>query len=405
MMATETPRLPALPNADARLVLECVRRGEEEMLSFLERLVCAESPSIVPEAQAEVLAILTASLDELGFSVRRIPGARFGPKLLATPTGRARNLPRQLLLGHCDTVWPIGTLSEMPVEIGDGVMRGPGVFDMKAGLAQIVYALKALRELELRPPVTPVVFVNSDEEIGSDESTRHIRWLARNVDRVFVMEPALGTEGKLKTARKGVGQFNIVVRGRAAHAGLDPEAGASAILELAHQTQELFALNNAARGVSVNVGLVEGGMRPNVIAPEASAVVDVRVPTQDDAARIEGKILGLRPVTEGVELEISGSIDRAPLERTPRNQELWELAKHLADELGIELEQGLAGGASDGNTTSEFTATLDGLGPVGDGAHARHEYIDVARTVERCALLAMLLMTPHGGVADPTTEA
>ncbi|MFQ5743944.1 MAG: M20/M25/M40 family metallo-hydrolase [Acidobacteriota bacterium] len=364
------------------------------MAGFIERLVVAESPSLLPEAQQQVLEILTGALTVLGYRVRRIRGRQTGDHLYAVPAGRRRGSAAQLLLGHCDTVWPLGSLQQMPFEITGEIMRGPGIFDMKAGLAQMIYALEALRALALEPAVAPVVFINSDEEIGSDESSRYIRSLARRVDRAFVLEPALSPAGKLKTQRKGVGQFTVVATGRAAHAGLDPEKGASAVLELSHQIQRLFALSDREAGVSVNVGLIAGGVRPNVIAPEAEAIVDVRVPSEPQARRLEKAILGLQAVTEGVALEVTGSIARLPLAPTPRNRALWDAAVRLARELGLELEEGLAGGASDGNTTSQFTATLDGLGAVGDGAHADHEFVCIQRCLERCALLALLLLEP-----------
>jgi glutamate carboxypeptidase len=303
-------------------------------------------------------------------------------------------VPLQLLLGHADTVWPVGTLNDMPLEIGEGVMRGPGVYDMKAGLVQILYALRALHDLHLRPSVTPLVFVNSDEEIGSGESTSHIRRLARIANRAFVFEPSLGMDGKLKTARKGVGRFTVVVKGKAAHAGLDPGAGASAILELSYVIQKLFALNDPQKGITVNVGMIDGGLRPNVIAPESRAVVDVRMLTREDARHIEEQIRALRPVSPDITLEIDGRISRVPMEHTPRNRALWETAKRLGREIGLDLADGVAGGASDGNTTSLWTATLDGLGAVGDGAHARHEFIYFDKLVERGALLALLLLAP-----------
>ena len=285
----------------------------------------------------------------------------------------------------------------MPVEVGNGVIRGPGVYDMKGGLVQMVFALRALRELDLEPAVTPVVFINSDEEVGSKESARHIRRLARVAERVFVLEPSLGPSGKLKTARKGVGRFSVLVEGVAAHAGLNPEEGASAILELSYLIQALFALNDPARGTTVNVGTIDGGFSPNVIAPQSRAVVDVRVPTREEACRVKEQILGLKPLTPGVRLRVEGGMGRPPMERTPRNQRLWERARELGEALGLGLEEGMAGGASDGNTTSLFTATLDGLGAVGDGAHALHEFVYADRMVERCALLVLLLMEPAFG--------
>jgi glutamate carboxypeptidase len=285
----------------------------------------------------------------------------------------------------------------MPFLVAGNQIRGPGVFDMKGGLVQLLFALKALHDLDLEPALAPYVFVNSDEEIGSPESGPIIEVLAREARRVLVLEPSLGPEGKLKTARKGVGRFHVTVEGVAAHAGLDPERGRSAILEMSYVIQQLFGLNNPDRGISVNVGLIDGGLRANVIAPTSTAEVDVRVPTQGDALRLEEAILGLQAVTEGVSVKVSGRIDRAPMERTPANQALWRAAKGAASQLGIELAQGWAGGASDGNITSQITATLDGLGAVGDGAHATHEYILLDKMRERSALLSLLLLTGGNG--------
>jgi glutamate carboxypeptidase len=378
----------------AQEILHYLRSQLPAMLGLVQQLVRAESPSTVPEAQQAVLAPLADFLGGLHYTTRLISGAQSGGHLYARPRYREKRRPFQLLLGHCDTVWPLGTLAEMPLEIGKGVMRGPGVYDTKAGLVQMLYALQALRELRLEPVVTPVVFINSDEEIGSRESTLHIRRLARCANRAFVCEPSLGADGKLKTQRKGVGSFTVVVRGKAAHAGLDPDSGASAILELSYIIQKLFALNDPLKGITVNVGMIDGGVRPNVVAPKSRALVDVRVQTREDVQRIEASIHGLQPVTPGITLEIEGRIRRQPMERTPRNQRLWETARQIGRLLNLNLEEGAAGGASDGNTTSLYTATLDGLGAVGDGAHARHEFIYYDKMVERSALLALLLMTP-----------
>ena len=378
----------------ARELLGYLREQQRALVEFLERLALAESPSARLERQGEVLSLLSGVLVEVGYVVRPIPGRLSGGHLYARPRKREPEGPVQLLLGHCDTVWPLGTLEQMPVEVEDGMVRGPGVYDMKGGLAQMVYALRALRALELEPSVTPVVFVNSDEELGSRESTRHIRRLACAADRAFVLEPSLGPSGKLKTTRKGVGRFSVMVRGEAAHAGLDPEGGASAILELSYLIQALHALNDPVRGTTVNVGMIGGGLSPNVVAPESSAVVDVRVPNREEARRVEEAILNLEPVTPGVKLRIEGGIGRPPMEPTTRNRALWERARDLGAKIGVELEEGMAGGGSDGNTTSLFTATLDGLGAVGDGAHARHEFVYAHKMVERTALLALLLMEP-----------
>jgi len=375
-------------------ILGYLREQEQAFISFLKTLALCESPSNVPQTQIQMREVLIDAFSEVNYRPLRLNGRDCGGHLYARPTHRVSNQLVQLVLGHYDTVWAVGTLREMPFEVEANVIRGPGVYDMKGGIAQIVFALKALRAVGIDPPVTPVVFLNSDEEIGSRESRRHIYRLAPRMDRVYVLEPSLGLHGKLKTARKGVGRFHVVIKGKAAHAGLDPEAGASAILEMSHVIQSLFALNDADAGVTVNVGTVDGGLRPNVIAPESRAVVDVRVLTQADAERVEQAILSLRPTTPGVSLEINGAVGRPPMEPNEANQALWELAYKQGEEMGLTLEQGTAGGGSDGNLTSPFAPTLDGLGAVGDGAHAHHEFLYVDKTIERAALLALLLAAP-----------
>ncbi len=379
-----------------REIRRYVTRHQDHWIEFLRQLVLAESPSLNPESQQEVFGILRQPFEEMNFDISYIAGVQSGGHLcLRSPDGRNEGL-QQLLLGHCDTVWPLGTVEQMPVEIdkGQGILKGPGAYDMKAGLTQIVFALKALHDLGLEPEVAPAVLINSDEEIGSRDSEAHIRDLAKASDRVFVLEPSLGRAGHLKTARKGVGQFTVTVKGKAAHAGLDPDGGASAILELSYLIQKLFQLNDPERGITVNVGTIDGGLRPNVVAPESKAVVDVRVANQEDGRWIESQILSLEPTNPKVRLEIRGEVGRAPLERTPRNRALWGMAARMGRELGLELEEGLAGGASDGNLTSLYSATLDGLGAVGGGAHALHEFVYLDKIAERTALLALLLLAP-----------
>lgn len=387
-----TARGRAADGERGRALLDWLRERSEEMTGLLERLARAESPSLVPEAQAEAASILETELSGLGFGVERLSGGDAGEHLLATT--EAREGPFQLLLGHLDTVWPVGTLDEMPLRRSDGMLYGPGVFDMKGGLVQMLFCLRGMAELELRPVCRPVVLVNSDEEVGSRSSRPHIERLAREASRALVLEPSFGPSGRLKTARKGVGRYTITVKGVASHAGLDPEAGVSAILEASHQVQRLFALNDPERGVTVNVGTIDGGLRPNVIAPEATAQVEARVVSAGDAERVDREVRGLEPVSERISLEVEGGFGRPPLERTPRNRVLWERAEQAAGELGIELGEALVGGASDGNVTSAFTATLDGLGAVGDGAHAAHEHVVVERMPERAALLGLLLASP-----------
>lgn len=378
----------------AQEILSYLQDQREAMLELLSKLVLAESPSTSPEAQAVPLTLLWEELTQLGFAVRLIPGRNSGGHLLAELNEKSDNGDvRQLLIGHCDTVWPVGTLKEMPLVIEEDVVRGPGVFDMKGGLTQMIFALRCIMALGFDLPVAPLLFINSDEEIGSTESRSHICELARQVQRAFILEPALGLSGKLKTARKGVGSFKIVVKGKAAHAGLDPEKGISAILGLSYIIQQLYAYNNLDKGITVNVGLIEGGVQTNVIAPQSSAKVDVRVQTREDAERMQEAILALRPPLDGLTLQIVGRFNRPPLEPTPRNQTLWRCASTLSAELGLEIEQGMAGGGSDGNYTSLYTATLDGLGAVGDGAHAKHEFLYIDKMIERTALLALLLLS------------
>lgn len=383
--------------SQAKIILDYLNENRQLMVDFLSKLVLAESPSTSPEAQALPLTILWEALDELDFAVQVVPGRETGGYLQAAPkenSGKNGSLPQQLLLGHCDTVWPLGTLKRMPLVVQDNVVRGPGVFDMKGGLTQMIFALRTLREVGVTPVYAPAVLINTDEEIGSRESRPVILQQAQQVERAFVLEPALGLPGKLKTARKGVGSFEIIAHGRAAHAGLDPGKGVSAVLALSYLVQDLHALNDPEKGISVNVGIIEGGLQANVIAPECRAVVDVRVPSKKDAQRLQETIFGLSLPMPDVRLEISGRFGRPPLEPTPANQALWRTAEELARELGTTLDQGMAGGGSDGNYTSLYTATLDGLGAVGDGAHADHEFIFVDKMVERTALLALLLMTP-----------
>lgn len=378
----------------AARVLEYVYDQRHVLTNLIKNLVEAESPSAHPETHDGVRRILRLALASAGYESRETGGPNRPRHVFARPAERRRGQPSQLVLGHFDTVWPVGTLAERPFRIDGNIVHGPGSFDMKGGLAQLVLALMAIRDLQLPTPVLPVIFINGDEEIGSRSSTRYIRLLAQRAKRALVLEPAFGERGAIKTARKGIGRFTITVFGKAAHAGLDPESGASAILELSHVIQKLFALNDVERGITVNVGTVDGGIQPNVVAPHSTAVVDVRVPTVATGNEIEYIIHSLQPTTPDVRLHIEGCIGRPSMEPTPRNQRLWDCAKHAADELGIELHQVRAGGGSDGNTTSLYTATIDGLGPVGDGAHAAHEHLLVDKTLERAALLTLLLTAP-----------
>ena len=376
----------------AKDILTHCKENQSQMIQFLKGLVQIETPSKDPEAQQPIFRILREELEKMDFYVMEQPGFKTGGFLYARPLVRDKSNSLQMLVGHCDTVWDKKTLLKMPITDKNGTLTGPGVYDMKAGLTQMIFALRLVQQLNLKMPLSPIVLINSDEEIGSIESGRIIQKLARISERAYVLEPPLGLDGKLKTARKGIGRFTLTVEGKAAHAGLDPTKGVNAIVELSHLVQKLYAMNDYTKGITVNVGTIEGGISPNVVAPRSQAVVDVRVETIEDGEYITEKIYGLNSHSGEVNVQIIGGIGRPPMEKTERNQSLWNLAKSNAEILGIPLEQGTAGGGSDGNTTSLYTATLDGLGTTGDGAHALHEHILVDHLPERTALLAMLLL-------------
>ncbi len=384
----------AVTGIEPREILEWLRARTDAMAELLVRLARAESPSLDPEAQREAFAILAAELRAVGYETRAIRGDGVGDHLYARPGGRKSGRRYQLLVGHLDTVWPLGTIHDMPARRDGDRLFGPGVLDMKGGLVQAIFALGALADLGLEPEVTPVVLFTSDEEIGSRDSLRWLERLAGGAERALILEAAFGSAGRLKTARKGTGWFRLTARGRAAHAGTSPQEGLSAILELSHVIQSLFALNDPDRGVTVNVGQIDGGLRPNVIAPVAVAIVDVRVPSREAAAEVEAAIRELRPVIDGVTIEIEGRMTRPPMEPTPRNRRLWREARRAGQALGLALDESSVGGASDGNYTSRHTATLDGLGPVGAGAHAHHEHVVVSELPMRAALLAELMRAP-----------
>lgn len=365
-----------------------------EMINLLKQMVAIETPSKDSASQEVIFKLLESQFTALGYRTILIRGHETGGLIYARPKNRIKKNPIQLLIGHCDTVWPVGTLQEMPIIQTGCCLKGPGTFDMKAGLTQILFALKAARDLNLALQVMPVVLINADEEIGSRESTEQIKRLAKLSDRAFVLEPPIGDKGLIKTARKGVARYVISVKGESAHAGLDPDKGASAIVELSHQIQNLFALNDHDKGITVNVGMIEGGIAANVVAPESKAIIDVRVLTNEDAHNIDTKIRALTPVNPHTQLVIEGGTGRPPMEKTERNDLLWKAAKIEGARIGLILEAATAGGGSDGNTTSQYCATLDGLGTTGDGAHAPHEFIYTDKLVERTILLTLLLDLP-----------
>ena len=371
---------------------ECMAM-EQKFMAFLKTLVRTETPPGDSSSHKKLFSILEKEFEALSFDTQLLAGSNSGGQLYARQENK-NGKEYQLLLGHADTVWPKGTLDKMPFERNDNVITGPGIYDMKAGLAMIVFALRLIDDLGLKPEVSPVIFINSDEETGSSDSVARIKHLAKAMNRVYVLEPSLDPDGKLKTRRKGVGHFEVIIKGTSSHAGIEPEKGRSAIVELSYIIQKLHALNDPENGISINVGKIEGGINTNVVAPESRASVDVRVLTKKDAERIEREINEIEVTTKDVTAEISGRFGRPPLVANKRNRALWNSASQIGSELGIELSEGTSGGGSDGSYTSLFTATLDGLGAVGDGAHSPTERIFLRETLRRIAILVNLLLLP-----------
>jgi glutamate carboxypeptidase len=363
-----------------------------EMLATLELFVSTESPSTektAADACAEVIANEWRKREVL---VERFEQKHRGAHLRITHGAGPKSHGQLLVLGHYDTVYATGTLARMPFRIDAGKVYGPGVFDMKAGIVQALFALDAIQAFGGVLAKKVVFLWTSDEEIGSESSRKIIESEAKRSDAVFVLEPALGAKGLLKTARKGVGEAEIVVRGRASHAGLAPEKGVNAIHELALQIARLKEWNDLPRGISVNAGLINGGTRTNVIADYAKAILDLRALRTNDMQKIEKKLRALQPILPGAKLEVRGGFNRAPLERKV-SAELFQRASSLAKQMDFTIGEGTAGGGSDGNLTAALgIPTLDGLGAVGDGAHSPGEYILTRALPQRVALLAALLL-------------
>ena len=351
-------------------------------------LVGVESPTPDKAAVDRCGREVARRMETLGAAVDAVPSGTTGDHLRATFGSGAGQI---LLLGHIDTVWPVGQIERMPIRRDGDRLYGPGVFDMKAGIAIGMLAAAAITRPEVDLGRRVVLLLTADEERGSGSSRALVEAEARRSDAVCVLEPAL-PGGALKTRRKGAGEFELLVRGVASHAGLEPEKGASAISELAAQIGALDALADAARGVTVNVGLVAGGSRPNVVAEHARAVVDVRVESAEDARRVELAMRRLQARDRRTSIVLGGGFSRPPLERTAGVARLYGMAREVARALGRDLAEGAAGGGSDGNFTAALgVPTLDGLGAVGDGAHALHEHVDVGQLPWRAALVAGLL--------------
>jgi glutamate carboxypeptidase len=375
-----------------RALLAGARRKQPALLNLIQNLVRVESPSDDKAAVDACVALAAAHAKSLGGRVKlhrqrafgNVLEARFGPK---PKSGSAKPI---LLLGHLDTVWPLGTLQSMPCRVAGGRLWGPGTLDMKAGVAMAITALEMLSEAALLQNQI-VLLLNSDEEVGSPISRPITESLAAECSAVYVLEPAQGLA--YKTARKGTGNWRIDIAGIAAHAGVDFEKGASAICEISRVVETVSGWTDLKRGLTVSVGLAGGGSKTNVIPSDAWAEVDVRIARKADGPRIERKFAALKPVDKRCTLALTGGINRPPMERTRSTVQLYRRARALAQELGFSLPEAATGGASDGNFTSALgIPTLDGMGAVGDGAHARHESILIEHLAPRTALLAAMLI-------------
>ncbi|HEV2487703.1 MAG TPA: M20 family metallopeptidase [Terracidiphilus sp.] len=379
------------PVVPMRALLAGARRKEQALLDLTRQLVAAESPSDVKAAVDCCVGLVAAHAKALGGRIKLHRQRGFGDVLEARfgPKSRAASMGRVLLLGHLDTVWPLGTLKAMPCRLNDGRLWGPGTLDMKAGVAMALIALEMLAEARLLGKEI-ILLLNSDEEVGSPVSRPITERLASECGAVYVMEPAQGLA--CKTARKGTGNWRIDVKGRAAHAGVDFAKGANAILELARAVETVSGWTDLKRGLTANVGVAGGGTKNNVVPAEAWAEVDVRIARKADGPRIERRFAGLKAVDKGCVVTVTGGINRPPMERGRGTVRLYQRARALAAELGFTLDEASTGGASDGNFTAALgVPTLDGLGAVGEGAHAPQESIMVEHLAPRTALLAALL--------------
>ncbi len=384
---------------EPRQLLQYAKRRQKSMLEDLAALVSIESPSEDKAAVDQASRLVAGWFEDVGGKIRWHRQKKFGDLLEARFSAMARRSKTHagartkpiLLLGHLDTVWPMGTLAKMPFRVAKGKAFGPGVYDMKAGAVMALHALAMLRERQAQ--TTPVVvLLVSDEEIGSPVSRALTEKLARECSGVFVLEPSQGPQGAYKTARKGVGDYSIHVRGVAAHSGVDFEKGHSAVLELARLIERISRFTDLKSGLTVNPGTICGGTRTNVIAAEAQAEVDVRIARMRDALRVEKLFRGLRATDQACTLTITGGMNRPPMERSRGTVALFQQAKGLANAMGFALEEASTGGGSDGNFTAALgIPTLDGMGAVGEGAHATHESIMLSELAKRTALLAAMI--------------
>jgi len=378
------------PHSEVNDIFNWLTVRQNEMVASVREIVLRESPTHHKKACDELADYLAHEFECLGGEIKIHRQRDAGNHLQLNFAAPGRGTP-VLLLGHLDTVYELGTLETMPWRERQGRLYGPGVFDMKAGIVQMMFALWALRECSGGLPRPVKVLLVSDEESGSATSRAITERIAKQCAAVLVCEPS-GPGGALKTARKGVGAFRLKVTGRAAHSGLDFEKGQSAILELAHQILALSRMTDRKRGITLNVGVIRGGTRTNVVPGEAIAELDLRIAHKNDGAEMERRVRRLRVVNPKCNLEIDGGINRPPLERTEQVGTLFGLTRSIARQLGFRLREIAVGGGSDGNFTAGIgVPTLDGLGAVGDGAHATHEHVIAAELPRRTALLAGLI--------------
>jgi glutamate carboxypeptidase len=377
-------------------VLAYFEAHRAEMLEFTRWLVEQESMSREPEATRQIAEKLGESLASSGAEVELLNDARYGSTLRArfdNGSDQSANGKQLLVVGHLDTVWPIGTLAARPFRVEVDRAFGPGIFDMKAGVMLAAFAMRAITALGRATKRPTTLLMTCDEETGSHFSREIIEEEARRSHAALVLEPPI-PGGTIKTGRKGVGEFELIIRGRPAHAGNDPRAGISAITEMAHQILAINKLNDYERGTTLNVGVARGGVLSNVIAAEAHAFIDMRFQTVEEGARITEAVSKLQPVLEGARIEVLGGINRPPLVRTVETGELFEDARRLAADIGYDLREGSVGGGSDGNFIAALgVPVLDGLGVDGAGAHAEHEHIIISDMPRRAALLTRLIET------------
>lgn len=366
-------------------LLSRLQNGLPETLQFLEAMVNTDSPTTEKDLVDRFGRFVGLKFEAIGGRAEYIPGARYGDHLRVS-FGPFSGRP-VLLLGHIDTVFSAGEAARRPFRVEDDRATGPGVFDMKGGIALIWAALRAIGQ----PDRQVRVLLNSDEEMGSPSSRELIEHEAESACAVLVLEPSL-PGGVLKTARKGVGRFTLKATGRAAHAGIDPESGINAIEEIAHQILRVQQLSNPERGTTVTVCVVQGGTRVNVVPSEAAMEIDVRIAEPEEMVRLTEALHRLKPCVPGARLHVRGGINRPPMVRSKDTERLFMLARSIGESLGLDLREGSTGGGSDGNFTAALgIPTLDGLGPVGDGAHSRDEFIEVQSLPQRAALIAELI--------------